>query len=57
MIKNIYLWCKGFYYAERSDRDPYEELQELWLKRVIENDESLLDFLKWRDGYLASKNP
>ena len=57
MIKNIYLWCKGFYYAERSDKDPYSELQDLWQERVVNGSESLLDFLKWRDGYLASKCP
>jgi len=46
MIKNIYLWCKGFYYAERSDKDPYSELQDLWQERVVNGSESLLDFLK-----------
>ena len=57
MIKKIYLWCKGFYYAERSNRNPDEELQDLWQKRVINGSESILDFLSWRDGYLASKCP
>ena len=57
MIKNIYLWCKGFWYAEQSNQEPYPELQYLWKKRVISGSESISDFLKWRNGYLSSKKP
>lgn len=57
MIKNIYLWCKGFCYAERSNEETDSELQKLWNSRVVTGSESITDFLKWRSGYLASKRP
>jgi aminopeptidase-like protein len=57
MIKNIYLWCRGFYHAEWSDKNPDQELHTLWVERVIDGNESIIDFLQWRKGYIASKCP